>query len=296
MEMPLARSREVITNAVKLGSDRGAEVVGLGGFTSVVTRGGRSIANHVSVPLTTGNALTALSAVRAVEAVLGASDSSLATAMIFGAFGTIGAAVSKLLCRRVRQIHLIGKNGIQLQKRAETLRTSLLAHLQLDRTGIVPGSVASSLLAGATAADIIVAASDPGPYWKTSNLIVTATTALEELVKPDDLAPGTIVCDISRPINVSREITAARPDVVLIEGGVLKPHPPFDSRLDLGVGRHRAYACLAETMLLALEQDMTHTSLGQEIDMSQLPWLESAARRAGFRLSGWKGSEDVPIF
>src|SRR6202035_5462305 len=115
-------------------------------------------------------------------------------------------------------------------------------------------------------------------------VVITATSALSELVSAANLAPGTVVCDVSRPMNVARNLEDERPDVVLIEGGVLVPPPPFDCGIDLGIGRDRSYACMAETMLLALERDTTHSTLGNEIDLGALPWLAEAARRVGFSL------------
>ena len=92
-----------------------------------------------------------------------------------------------------------------------------------------------------------------------------------------------------------REIATLRPDVVLIEGGVIRPHGAFDSGVDLGLGRDRAFACMAETMLLALEKDPARGTVGHEIATEKLPWLGAAAGRAGFVLSGWDGFREVPI-
>lgn len=296
MDMPLPQSRQIIGDAVTLGAERGAQVVGLGGFTSVVTGGGRSVAKRTSVLLTTGNALTALTTVQAIDAALATSPESSADigAMIFGAFGSIGSAVTKLLARRVGRLCLIVKNEhrLQLEKRSDFLRSSLRADLASDSSQVAAGSVAAALLERKDTSDILAVAGDPGPYWRTCKVVVTATSALGELVTAGDLAPGAIVCDVSRPVNVSRKLPGLRPDVTLIEGGVIKPHPPFDSGFDLGVGRDRTYACMAEAMLLALERDTTHNTVGQEIDIAKLSWLESAAQRAGFQLSGWTGFAD----
>ncbi len=297
MDMPLARSKHVVGDAAALAAERGAQVIGLGGFTSVVTGGGRSIAKRVKVPLTTGNAFTAITGAQAIDAALArtARPSSQITAMIFGAFGSIGSAMTKLLARRVGRLRLIVKHEDerQLRNRSRVLRAALLEELASHPRQFSPGSVAAALLKGDDTGDSFIVTGDPGPYWASCDVVVTATSAVGELVTAPDLARGAIVCDVSRPINVSRLITGLRPDVILIEGGVLRPHAPFDCGFDLGVGRNRTYACMAETMLLALEHDPSRGTLGQDIDIAKLPWLESAARRAGFRLSGWSGFDEA---
>ena len=133
LDMPEGRARQIIGGAVSLAARRGAHIVGLGGFTSVVTGGGRTIADHVTVPLTTGNALTALTAVRGIEAAMGMAGVAPqdATAMIFGAFGSIGGAMTKLLARHVARLCLIVRNedATTRMQRAEHLRASLLSYL-----------------------------------------------------------------------------------------------------------------------------------------------------------------------
>jgi len=52
-----------IMKAVELGAQRGAKLVGLGAYTSVVTMGGRSLLPYTNVALTTGNSYTVVSGV-----------------------------------------------------------------------------------------------------------------------------------------------------------------------------------------------------------------------------------------
>jgi acetylornithine/succinyldiaminopimelate/putrescine aminotransferase/predicted amino acid dehydrogenase len=287
LDLPPVRARQLIDGAIELAVERKAEIVGLGGFISVVTDGGTAIGPSPCVPLTTGNALTALTAVQAIESALQLRDDDVAptAAMVFGAFGSIGAAIAKLLARRVRRLVLIVRreNEAVMRRRADALRAGLLRSLAANGAP-PPGSAAAALLGAEGAAAVFVVTHDPAPHWPACGIVVTATSALGELVSGASLAPRAVVCDVSRPVNVSRDLRQRRPDVVLIEGGVLKPPPPFDSGIDLGIGRDRAYACMAETMLLAIERDAAHCSVGNEIDLGNLPWFADAARRAGFTL------------
>ena len=46
-----------------------------------------------------------------------------------------------------------------------------------------------------------------------------------------------------------------------------------------------AYACMAETMLLALEHRYEHTSLGRDLNQETLETLRSLASKHGFALA-----------
>ncbi len=246
MEMPLSQSSQIIGDAAVLAETRGAEIVGLGGFTSVVTAGGRSIVKRVSIPVTTGNAFTAVSGVKAIYSGLaGTKAPASATAMIFGAFGSVGGAMTKLLAQQIGQLRLIVKKTDQndLMSRTNALRSSLKSDLARMAGRLAPGSIGEAVLSGADTSARLVVSDDPDPYWRNSDVVVTATTALGEIIAAADLPAGAVVCDISRPVNISRGITAVRPDVIFIEGGVIRPYGLFDSGNRLGSGP-RSDLCL----------------------------------------------------
>jgi hypothetical protein len=102
--------------------------------------------------------------------------------------------------------------------------------------------------------------------------------------RPEDLKRGAVVCDLSKPANVSREVADARPDVLVIDGGVLAvPGLPFLGRFGLDVGL--SYACMAETMLLTLDGHFKNTSLGTDLAPETLRQLQGAAERHRFRVA-----------
>ena len=80
-------------------------------------------------------------------------------------------------------------------------------------------------------------------------------------------------------------MSAARPDVLSIDGGIIEvPGRPVLGRFGLGSGL--AYACMAETMLLALDGHLQNSSLGTDLTAESLCRLHNSARRHGFR---WRG-------
>lgn len=86
---------------------------------------------------------------------------------------------------------------------------------------------------------------------RTADLIVVLTSAATALVTADHLKPGAVVLDDTQPRNTDPAIVHQRPDVLIVDGGMARVDG-LDVRADIGVPRGYAYACLCETMLLAL--------------------------------------------
>jgi hypothetical protein len=71
---------------------------------------------------------------------------------------------------------------------------------------------------------------------------------------------------------------------MVIDGGIIDvPGQPDLGRF--GLGRGQAYACMAETMLLALEGHLKNTSLGTDLAPEGLRMLSALADRHGFRVA-----------
>jgi len=117
-----------------------------------------------------------------------------------------------------------------------------------------------------------------------ANVVVTSTSAPGTVLGPADLAHGAVVCDLSRPANLSREVAHLRPDVLVIEGGVIAvPGLPKLGRFGLGEGN--VFACMAETMLLTLAGHLEDTSLGTDLSAETLRMLRMLADKHGFRVA-----------
>lgn len=65
LAMDKKQAIEEIMAAIDLAVERGAKIVGLGAYTSVVTMGGRQLLPYTPVALTTGNSYTVVSGVEA---------------------------------------------------------------------------------------------------------------------------------------------------------------------------------------------------------------------------------------
>jgi predicted amino acid dehydrogenase len=239
----------------------------LGAFTKIVGDRGVTVANNIRIAVTTGNSYTAATAVEG--ALLAAQrlgiDPANVTAAVIGATGSIGAVASQMLARSVGRLLLVARTP-------ETL-DALQARLR-------PGSRAD-----------IAQGTDVKKAVREADVVLTVSSATDVLIEPDDLRPGAVVCDVARPRNVSRVVYERRNDVLVIDGGVIEVPGDVDFGFDFGFPPRMCEACVAETILLALEHRYENFTLGKEISLAQVEEISALARKHGFRLSGFRRFE-----
>jgi len=313
MGMPYERARAEITFAIEVAKSRGARIVGLGGFTSVATQGGLALMDDGCLPLTTGNSYTAATGKKAVEMACKRRNKDLSTsiAAVVGATGAVGCAISILLSQDVSRIILIGKPDDypeRSRRRLLDVAAIILLHLWEDhvRQGkkFVRGTLGSRLVSMAskvpshpTHADFerlaeeieqrfgdITITTDLTRFLPQADVVVTATNSVESLIRAENLKQNAIVCELSLPFNVSREAKSHRPDVLFIEGGLvhIPGSPPLGFDLGLGHDEGIILACMAETLLLALERSYQNTSLGVKLDIATIEKLDVLGEKHGF--------------
>lgn len=304
--------------ALKLAQDRGARLVGLGAYTSVLSRNGRLLQGRF-MPLTTGNSFTVISGIEAVKLAahrLGV-DLSKCTAAVIGATGSIGRTLAVLLAEKIQRIVLVG-NARHPQASSRRLRlvgADLCMYLaKLGEEGWIPspGSLGEHLLQQNLPISAqcqedwlpaveeleknghLVITTDLSLSLLQSQVVITATSSIDELIKPHWVTPGAIICDISKPPNVRPSLGQIRPDVLIIDGGVVSvPGRPYMG-WDFGFEPGLAYACMAETMMLALEHHYTDMSLGNHLSLDNLIYLKKLAEKHGFELAQLR-SFDRPL-
>jgi len=311
-DLPEAEAVAELKMAVDVAQRNGAQIIGLGGYTSVVCQGGRLLTN-AGVPLTTGNSFTTLSAIDAVGEASKKLMLSLerATVSVIGAGGSIGSAATRLLASQVGELILVGNpRKVQNTKfRLALVISQMVQRLKKIEAENAPlGLLAASLLnrvdcpkAGASDAEFVDFATklmnenglvtpirwtvDCDAACAASDVIVTATSSTEALIRPEILKPGAIICDVSRPANVSEEITLLRPDVLVIDGGVIAVPGRPDLGWSFGYPQGLAYACMCETMMLALERRYEHISLGSDLNDETLDLFRKLSTKHGFKIA-----------
>jgi predicted amino acid dehydrogenase len=184
---------------------------------------------------------------------------------IIGASGSIGSACTRILSREVRHINLVARRIGPLEDLAQ----------ELNGHGQATFSVSSDVKRSLHKADVVIA----------------VTSAVDFIIDPADLKSGAVVCDVARPRNVSRNVSALRNDVLVIEGGVIHVPGNVDFRFNFGFPPHTCFACMAETMILALEGRYENFTLGRKLNPSQIDTISVLARKHGFTLAGFRNFE-----
>ncbi|MBI3158097.1 MAG: shikimate dehydrogenase [Chloroflexi bacterium] len=269
LELPVRAVYNKIIQTGRMAERLGAGILGLGAFTSVVGDAGLTIARTLDIPVTTGDAYTIAVAVRALEEAAAQMGLPLAEnhAAVVGATGAIGQVCAELLADKAAELTLIGR-------RAEALE-HLCAHLRAGG--------ARARLHTRTDMDAL----------KRIPLILTVTSDLHAVIHPQHLLPGSVVCDVARPRDVSARVAAARDDVLVIDGGMLDVPGNPDFNFDFGFPSGKAYACMAETIALALEGRLEDYTLGKQIARAQVEEIDTIAGKHGFRLSGFRSFEQA---
>lgn len=266
LQLPEAWVIRKIVQTGLLAEKLGAQILGLGAFTSVIGDAGITIARRLEIPVTTGDAYTVSIAVQAVREAARVMEIPLqgATAAVVGATGGIGRLCAEFLAEDVSQLYLIGRR----QEALDDLRSKLAPQAR------------ARLVTSTNMEDL-----------RHAHLIITVTSALHAPVRPEHLLPGSVVCDVARPRDVSAQVAAARPDVLVIDGGMVEVPGPVDFHFDFGFPSGKAYACMAETMVLALEGRFEDYTLGREFSRQHVEEITRLAGKHGFRLSGFRSFE-----
>jgi fatty aldehyde-generating acyl-ACP reductase len=269
LALPREQVYERIVKAIEVGASLGADVAGLGAFTGVVGDGGVTVAERSPIPVTTGNSLTIAAGVRSL--FRGADemgvDAARATAVVVGATGSIGSACVALLAPHVAHVVLVARNETRLRK----------FYSEIAPTLPCASSFTTDLAAAVRSAD----------------LVLTATSSTQDVIEPEDLRPGAVVCELSLPHDVSRRVAVERPDVLVVEGGNMRVPGALrvermrepGTEFDLNLPRGTALACMSETMVLALENRNESYTLGRGIDLAKVREIDTLAERAGFTLA-----------
>jgi predicted amino acid dehydrogenase len=86
-------------------------------------------------------------------------------------------------------------------------------------------------------------------------------------------------------------VAAVRDDILVIDGGMVDVPGPVDFHFNFGFPPGKSYACMAETIALALEGRFEDYTLGRHITRERVDEITAIADKHGFRLSGFRSFE-----
>jgi len=264
--LPLEEVYRKIIDTVKIAEDLGAKIIGLGAHTSVVGDGGVTIAKNSNIAVTTGNSFTVATgiegSIRAAEMM--GIDPSNAQAAVVGAAGSIGWTCAQVLARTCSALTMVD-----------------LAQERLDEL--------AGQLAGAKAA--VTTSTEIASGIRDADIVITVSSAVDSIIEPHFIKRGAVVCDIARPRDVSARVVQERDDVRVIEGGVVEVPGDVDFNVAFGFPPKTAYACMSETMMLALEGRLESFTLGKTVSLEQVRETQRLAAKHGFKLAGFRSFE-----
>lgn len=226
-------NRKVVA-AVDRAVRSGVDLVGLGGLTAPVTNGGMVLRRRTDIGVTNGNAFTASIVHRQIRSLLATAPHGRVA--VVGATGSVGSAVTRLLAR-----------------------DGDIAELLL----VARGSSRLSSLAAEIGSAVPVRTSDRLDSLTESDVVVLLTAAADTVLRAEHLGPGAAVLDATQPRNTSPELQQRRPDVLLLDGGIVEVPGLRLHGGTMGLPDGRTFACLAETMLLSLSGHRGHFTLGR---------------------------------
>jgi fatty aldehyde-generating acyl-ACP reductase len=266
LELPIRTVYKKLIQTGHLAEKLGAQILGLGAFTSVVGDAGLTVARELDIPVTTGDSYTVFIAVESIRKAADRMNIPLAgaTAAIVGATGSIGRVCAELLANDVGELYLIGRRFDALEDLRRSLQPQSRAQLRTS-----------------TSMEDL----------RHAQVILTVTSALHDIILPENLRPGSVICDVARPRDVSAKVAAARDDILVIDGGMVDVPGPVDFHFNFGFPAGKSFACMAETIALTLEGRFEDYTVGKSITRSQVEDISAIATKHGFRLGGFRSFE-----
>jgi predicted amino acid dehydrogenase len=254
-----------LLQVAKMAEEKGARILGLGAFTKVVGDAGITVAREAAIPVTSGNSLTVAATLEAAKQAvirMGTRDLTRGRAMIVGATGAIGSVCSRLIAAAIRDVVLV------------SIEPDRLAALKRTIEEETPGAQ-------------VVTATESRELIGECDLVVTATSAFgQRVIDISRCKPGAVICDVALPCDIGAAEAALRPDVLVVESGEVVIPGPVDFHYDIGLPPGTAYACLAESALLAMEGRFEDYTLGRNIEIGRVKEAYRLFQKHGFRIAG----------
>ena len=267
-----------LLHAAKIAEGMGAQLMGLGAFTKVVGDAGITVARRASIPITTGNSYSASGALwAAADAIRRMGLISIpkgarrvpAKTMVIGATGSIGSVSARLLAMAFDEVVIAGRDI----KKLNELRDSIL----LD-----------------TPDAKVTASTDYDSLLGDMDMIVTSTSgAGKKILDITKVKPGCVITDVARPLDLPAEEVAKRPDVLVIESGEIELPTQVKGLKSIGLPKNVIYACLAETIVLALEGRFEVFTIGRDTEWEKVKEIYKLGIKHGMKLSAISGVKGV---
>jgi predicted amino acid dehydrogenase len=264
--------------ASKMAEKMGAQIMGLGAFTKVVGDAGVTVARRSRLPITTGNSYSASGALWAAHDAMRRmglvpvppkGQRVQAKTMVIGASGSIGSVSARLLAMAFEEVVIAGRD----MKKLEELKKSILED---------------------TPDANVTCSTDYDELLGDMDMIVTSTSgAGKKILDITKVKPGCVITDVARPLDLPPEEVAKRPDVLVIESGEIELPTKVRGMKSIGLPPNVIYACLAETIVLALEGRFEVFTIGRDTEWEKVKEIYKLGLKHGMKLSAISGVNGV---
>lgn len=249
---------DLIENACKQSEKWGVRVIGLGGLTGAIGSRGKEISEKARVPITTGNSLTVYSSIAIFERLKNDFELDVLNEkiIIVGFPGSISLAIARILAKQ-------GYNLVLVSRRKTPFLDRFKEELKEWSTGEI--EVMDDLFSS----------------FSHGRIIFTATST-GQIINPDILPSGSIVLDIAQPRDVVEKKTK-RNDILILDGGIVTLPKHISHTIRFADWEPNDIpACLAETIILALEGLQESYSLGRELSLNKIEEIGQKSKVYGF--------------
>jgi hypothetical protein len=126
------------------------------------------------------------------------------------------------------------------------------------------------------------------------DMIVTSTSgAGKEILDIMKVKPGCVITDVARPLDLPASDVAKRPDVLVIESGEIELPTKVKGLKSIGLPPNVIYACLAETIVLALEGRFEVFTVGRDTEWEKVKEIYKLGLKHGMKLAAISGVNGV---
>jgi len=189
--------------------------------------------------------------------------------MVVGATGSIGAVSAKILSFNWDHVILVAPRAYKLIE----LKDEIISISPTTKISI---------------------STDADSHSHESDLIITTTSGQgKTILDIMKVKSGCVICDVSRPFDISEQDAIRRPDVLVIASGEVQLPGNVKMNVDLGLEGTIVYACLAETALLAMEGKFESFTLSRNIKYENVLEIDRLASEHGVRLSQIMGHNGI---
>lgn len=274
--------REAIIRATNYAADvLGAKNIGLGSLTTSITEGGKLVVDACGdkISITHGDSgsvamlFTLVSRYIEIEHLAMVGNTPRKRIAIVGATGLIGSAIAQMLNMYHCSLILIGRSPKTLNQLAKKLTHPGISLVTTDISDV-----------------------------RDADIVITVTSSTTSLLKPTMVRPGAMVIDPAAPPNVQNEVGWKMREIPVITNacqvrvpGLAVSHKMFGTTPE-DDNVPTTYACLAETMLLGVEEEFRQHHVG-EIDINFVRHMIDLYKKVDFthatpRMFG----EDIAFF